>query len=59
MPSVPGWYAWRNNGEVYPYLTRIYRDDEGLRADMQYQSWEHDHALQDIAEREWYGPLPD
>jgi hypothetical protein len=57
-PIIPGWYAWRLDSLIYPHLTRIYADGDELRADMMDKSWEHDHALQDIADREWYGPIP-
>ena len=58
-PATPGWYAWRVGGKVYPYLTKIYRDGETLMADMRDGSWNADHELADVSDREWFGPLPD
>lgn len=58
-PLTPGWYAWRVGGKVYPYLTRIYFDGETLMADMRDGSWNADYELDDVSDREWFGPLPD
>ena len=58
-PNLPGWYAWRLNGEIYPYLSRVYVMGGELRIDMKDRSWEHDYALSEISDREWLyvGPL--
>jgi hypothetical protein len=60
-PTIPGWYAWRvNEGcKIYSYLTRIYLEDDVLMADMQDGSIENTIELSEIADREWYGPIPE
>lgn len=58
-PVTPGWYAWRVGGKVYPYLTQVYLDGETLMADMRDGSWDANHELADVSDREWFGPLPD
>jgi hypothetical protein len=59
-PTKPGWYAWTTkNGPMNPYLTCVYIDDNGvLIADMKDGDWEHDMPLREVADREWYGPIP-
>ena len=58
-PTVPGWYAWRVGGKVDPYLSHVYERDERLRVDMQSDSWWHDYDISELADREWFGPLPE
>lgn len=59
-PIVIGWYAWRLPGKPpHPHLARIYEEDGELRADMKAEYWEHDYALSELANREWFGPLPE
>jgi hypothetical protein len=58
---VPGWYAWRfGPGEsIYPYMARVYNENGAIRADMHNGSWGHDIEIDELARREWFGPLPE